>query len=82
LIAEVLSPSEQQRDRIEKRDLYEQFGVKEYWIIDPETRSVEVLTLNSNRQYALAGRYSTGETAWSRLLPGFGVALAYLFGGR
>jgi len=42
LVAEVISEGSWRRDRVEKKDLYEQFGVGEYWIIDPEARAIEV----------------------------------------
>lgn len=80
LVAEVLSPGTRRRDRIEKRDLYEQHGVKEYWLIDPEARTVEVLHLERG-EYRLAGRWQPGEQAASRLLKGFTVPVASLFEG-
>lgn len=42
LIVKVLSPSTASRDRKEKRALYETFGVKEYWIVSPGEKSIEV----------------------------------------
>jgi len=74
LVAEVVSLQGRNRDRIEKRDLYEQHGVKEYWIIDPEAQTVDVLAL-ANGRYELIGRSQVGGAAASRLLPGFEVSV-------
>jgi Uma2 family endonuclease len=41
LVVEVLSPSTQSRDRSRKLTIYQQHGVKHYWILDPEERSLE-----------------------------------------
>lgn len=40
LVIEILSPSTAKYDLEEKKDVYERSGVKEYWIIDPATKSV------------------------------------------
>ena len=45
LAVEVLSPSTAQRDRSVKKSLYERNGVREYWIVDPKNKSVEVYHL-------------------------------------
>lgn len=44
LVIEIVSPGSEnaRRDRVHKRQLYSRFGVYEYWVIDPEARSVEV----------------------------------------
>ena len=78
LVAEVVSLGGRNRDRIEKRDLYEQYGVQEYWIIDPESETVEVLTLERGR-YELAMRSHAGEIASSPSLPGFEMVVGRLF---
>jgi Uma2 family endonuclease len=78
LVAEVISPESRRRDRFDKRDLYEQHGVKEYWLIDPEAQTVEVLFLDRG-EYQLAGRWRPGEQAASKLLEGFVVPVARLF---
>ena len=78
LAAEIISLGNRNRDRIEKRDLYEQYGVKEYWLIDPEAQTVEVLHLESGR-YQLFMRGTPGKVAASKLLPGFETQVAALF---
>jgi len=78
LVAEVISPNSRRRDRIDKRDLYEQHGVKEYWLIDPEALTVEVLHLVRG-EFQLIGRWRPGEAAESRLLKGFHIKVAELF---
>jgi Uma2 family endonuclease len=60
LVVEVLSPSTARLDRDRKMKLYAEHGVPFYWIVDPESRSVEAYTLTGTA-YAFAGRVS-GET--------------------
>lgn len=43
LIIEVLSPSTQRHDQLVKLNLYQRAGVREYWIVDPENRTVRVM---------------------------------------
>jgi len=81
LAAEVISLGGRNRDRIEKRDLYEQYGVKEYWLIDPEPETIEVLYMVNSR-YELAMRCGAPETAASQLLPGFEIKVDWLFHGK
>ncbi len=78
LVAEVISPESRRRDRFDKRDLYEQHGVQEYWLLDPEAKTVEVFTL-ADGQYRLLGRWRPGETAASQLLKDFTLPVAELF---
>ena len=80
LVAEVVSLGGRNRDRIEKRDLYEQHGIKEYWIIDPEPETVDLLSLVNSR-YELVTRGGPGQAVASRLLPGFEISVDYLFHG-
>src|ERR1041385_3332042 len=58
LVIEIISAGSGQRDRVDKKALYEQYGVQEYWIVDPELQTVEVFRLDPNQRYRVAGKYS------------------------
>lgn len=49
LVVEVLSPSSTVRDKTVKKAIYERAGVKEYWIVDPLSKSIEVWLLVDGR---------------------------------
>ena len=79
LAVEVLSPSTEGYDRGYKRELYARHGVMEYWLVDPDLETIEVLTPGDGGfiRYAL---YNRRETLTSPLLPGLAVDLAAIFG--
>lgn len=59
-IVEILSPSSLRHDRLVKLDLYQRAGVREYWIVDPEYKSVQVFVLDggllrANEEYGRDG---------------------------
>lgn len=74
LVAEVLSPSTFYKDLRKKMWAYSEFGVQEYWIVDPETRSIESYT-RRDQKLQLAQKFSPGESFESALLPGFQLAI-------
>ena len=79
LAMEVISEGSWQRDRIEKKALYEQFGLKEYWIVDPDSRAIEVYILKKSG-YQLHGKGTEREIVRSKLLAGFEIAFNDLVG--
>ena len=70
LIVEVLSPGNEngRRDRHAKRQLYRKYGVKEYWVVDPEKSTIEVYRTSRLRLVATLGLRQHISTP---LLPGF-----------
>ena len=63
LVVEVLSPGTARYDRGRKRDRYEQCGVREYWIVNPEDKSVEQYLLTGGR-FALQNVYYAACPDW------------------
>ena len=78
LVVEILSPSSAERDRSVKRALYARRGVKEYWIVDTEARTVAVLLLQDGG-FEAAATYGEGNTLTSPTLRGFALPVADLF---
>lgn len=77
LLVEILSPSTADHDRTRKRRIYSEAGVLEYWLIDIETQSVQVLKLE-NGSYSEAVQ-PQGRLKSAAVLPGFSLELAQLF---
>jgi len=80
LVVEVLSPSSQKRDRLKKRAVYEKYGVPEYWIVDPETQTLEQFHLDEHGKYMLMRLYENDEQVSSSKLPCVSFAVSQLFG--
>lgn len=67
-------------DQATKRTDYAQAGIPEYWIVDPETETITVLTLPAGQtEYAVHGEYKPGQAATSKLLDRFTVDVTACF---
>ena len=80
LVIEIVSGGSQHRHRDyhEKRADYAEAGIPEYWIVDPETETFTVLTLDGD-EYHSHGEFDRGTTATSVLLSGFEVNVSDAF---
>jgi Uma2 family endonuclease len=62
IAVEVVSPSprDQRRDRLEKMDEYARFGIRFYWLIDPQQRAIEIYAQGPEGSYARQLRANGG----------------------
>jgi Uma2 family endonuclease len=78
LLIEVLSPSNRGHDLVTKRSLYARAGVREYWIVDPEAKTLEILSLDQGALRSIV--VATGDDVpVSPLLGSLSVHAATLF---
>jgi Uma2 family endonuclease len=82
LAIEVLSPSSARIDKVRKLRLYERHGVREYWLADPATDTLEVYRLTARGGLALQASLShaAGDVLETPLLAGLRIALSEIFG--
>lgn len=78
LIVEILSPATAERDCGYKKTLYARYGVREYWIVDPETRQIEVYRL-AETGFVREARFDDRGSLHTPLLPGLQIPLAEAF---
>lgn len=81
LVVEVLSESTAYKDETEKLNLYERHGVKEYWIVNPGAKYINVFQLKSSGRYSKPLHYRVDETFESSVLPGLVIDCARIFKG-
>ncbi|MFK4998558.1 Uma2 family endonuclease [Bacillus sp. N9] len=79
LIVEILSPSNQSHDLVTKLNLYMNYGVNEYWIVNPMLDTITVYALNGDGMYEQHDvKTSTGHIT-SKLFENFQLALTDVF---
>jgi len=77
MVVEILSPSTLRRDRLIKLNLYQKAGVREYWIVDPESLTVSVHILENGKYTVTA--YGDEDTAPVSVLEGCEINLTEVF---
>ena len=78
LVIEIISTSNQTHDRVRKYSTYMEFGIKEYWIINPKLKTVEVYTLE-NGEYKQAAICKGDDCAVSHTFGGLKIHLEKIF---
>ena len=80
LVVEVLSPGTKKRDLGVKKDLFDRFGVREYWTVDPKRNTVTIYRRNSDGSLGqVQSLPEEADAITTPLLPGFSLALDKLF---
>lgn len=69
IVGEILSPSTRKKDKRDKARVYAKYGVPEYWILDPESFTLEQHLLLPDGRYELAELYEADEPIASPRLP-------------
>ncbi len=81
LVVEVLSPSTRRRDEGIKRTLFDQKGVREYWLVDPKNCRVSICRRSADGSFPIVSTLSAAadEQIETPLLPGFQLSMSELF---
>jgi len=77
-IVEVLSPATILKDMNTKRSLYEQHGLKEYWLIHSQDRWLMVYTLDEQGRYGQPGVFGMDEPTAVQLFPDFSINWSFM----
>lgn len=78
IVIEILSPSNHKKEMDSKFDLYQESGVKEYWIVEPNTKTVLMYVLENDKFIGLKP-FSEGQQITSTVLTGFSVGIDEIF---
>jgi Uma2 family endonuclease len=79
IVVEVLSPGNNRKELDNKYKVYEEFGVREYWIVHPSERTLIQYVLNDEGTFVAGRPYAGGNELVSDLLPGFRLNIDELF---
>jgi Uma2 family endonuclease len=80
MVIEILSPGNNKTELLNKYSIYEEFGVKEYWLISPGDKTLLKYTLDVRGKYQPSKLFTLSEKVYSEVLPGFELDLDEVFG--
>lgn len=78
IVVEILSPANNKKELKYKYEVYEEAGVKEYWVVIPSERAVQIHIL-TNDKYIAHGYLYAGDKITTDILPGFAYDVEELF---
>lgn len=79
LLVEISSPATSRRDKVLKFNMYEKAGVKEYWIVEPDGKFVNVFVLQENGRYGRPEMYTNEDTLHVAIFPDLEIDLKSVF---
>lgn len=79
IVAEILSPGNNKTELLYKYEVYEESGVKEYWVISPAEKTFLKYTLNDDGKFQPSRLFASGENVGSSVLPGFIINTEEIF---
>ncbi len=79
IVIEILSPGNNQKELRNKYEVYEEAGVKEYWILHPSEKTFLKYTLNELGKYQPSRLMTLGDEVVTPVLPGFALNLSTVF---
>lgn len=79
LVIEILSPSTRRHDRLVKLELYQRAGVREYWIVNPEDKTVQVMLHNGAGSLRIHEDYGQEDNAKVNILDDCLIDLSKVF---
>jgi Uma2 family endonuclease len=79
IVVEILSPGNNKKELLNKYEVYEEAGVKEYWMVVPQEKAFWQYLLNSEGRFIASRPLTVGDEAITTILPGFALDLTELF---
>jgi len=79
LVVEILSPGNSRKEVRDKYELYEEAGVKEYWIVNPQEENLSVFILDKEGKFRGAQMYAGGDKLETKAVPGFRIDVEDIF---
>lgn len=79
VVVEILSPGNNKMELLNKYNVYQEFGVREYWVVSLADKTFLIYTLDNNGRYQASKLFSSSETVHSKVLSGFELSLEMVF---